>query len=63
MSKKWIIVLVVAVGCALLLPFVVAALVVAVYLFMPAAPSKPPNQVPVAAPAVAPEAPAGEPGK
>jgi hypothetical protein len=59
-EHKWIIVLVVVIGCVLLAPFVLVALGVAVWLFVPS-PPRPPNQVPAPAPAVAPEAPAEAP--
>jgi hypothetical protein len=61
-DRKWIIVLVVVIGCVLLAPFVLVALGVAVWLLMPSAPP-PPNRAPAPAPAVAPEAPAEAPGK
>jgi hypothetical protein len=66
MERKWVIVIVVVVGCVLLAPFVLVALGVAVWLLMPIAPPRP-NQAPAPAPAAAPEGPAeaprGAPGK
>jgi hypothetical protein len=62
MERKWIIVLVVVIGCVLLAPFVLVALGVAVWFFLDIAPP-PPNRVLAPAPAAAPEAPAEVPGK
>jgi hypothetical protein len=52
MERKWVVVLAVVIGCALLAPVVLVALGVAVWLFMPSAPA-PPHQVPAPAPAAA----------
>jgi hypothetical protein len=60
MERKWVIVLVVVIGCALLAPFVLVALSAAVWLFMRSTPP-PPRQIPAPAPAAAPEAPAEAP--
>jgi hypothetical protein len=54
MERKWVVVLVVVIGCVLLAPFVLAALGVAAWLFLtPTAPPSP-NRVPAPAPAAAP---------
>ena len=62
MERKWIVVLVVVIGCVLLAPFVLVALGVAVWFFLDTAPP-PPNRVPAPAPAAAPEAPGKAPSE